>query len=51
MLQACRIITVWAALRASHQWMKLACVLARKRAFRSQLIRSPVGRMKGEQDV
>jgi len=42
MLQACRIITVWAALRASQERMKLACVLARKRALRSQLIRSPV---------
>ena len=40
MLQACRMITVWATLRADRQWMKLTGVLARKRAFRSQLIRS-----------
>jgi len=37
-------IRCWAALRASQQRMKLMCVLARKRAFCSQLIRSPLGR-------
>ena len=35
MLQACRIITVWVAWRTDRQWMKLACVLIRRRAFRS----------------
>jgi len=48
MLQACRIITVWAALRADRQWMKLACVLTHKRASRSQLILSPVSCSDGE---
>jgi len=43
MLQACRIITVWAARRASQQRMKLACVLTRKRALRRSLPTVPLG--------
>jgi len=38
-------IRCWSARSASQQRMKLMCVLARKRAFRSQLIRSPVRRL------